>query len=131
SSAPSCSTSSREPAPGETALMKSALRNALLASVIVLAVPLAAEAHRAWILPSATVLSGDDLWITVDAAVSNDLFYFNHRPLQLDGLHVTAPDGTELELQNASVGEIRSTFDVHLTKPGTYKLWMASDFLFA
>ncbi len=27
-------------------------------------------------MPSSTVLSGDDVWVTVDAAVSNDLFYF-------------------------------------------------------
>jgi hypothetical protein len=37
-----------------------------------LAVP--AQAHRAWLLPSATVLSGTDAWVTVDAAISNDLF---------------------------------------------------------
>ena len=30
----------------------------------------AAQAHRSWMLPSATVLSGDDVWVTVDAAVS-------------------------------------------------------------
>ena len=29
----------------------------------------AAEAHRSWMLPSATVLSGDDVLVTVEAAV--------------------------------------------------------------
>lgn len=48
--------------------------------------PLSAQAHRAWMLPSATVLSGEDPWVTVDAAVSNDLFYFEHFPLQLEGI---------------------------------------------
>lgn len=45
-----------------------------------------AHAHRAWMLPSATVLSGDAPWVTVDAAVSNDIFYFEHFPLQIEGV---------------------------------------------
>lgn len=36
-----------------------------------------AQAHNVWLLPSTTVLSKSE-WITVDAAVSNDLFFFNH-----------------------------------------------------
>ena len=53
--------------------------------------PLAAHAHHQWLLPSATVLSGNDPWVTVDAAVSNDLFYFEHVPLRLDNLVVGGP----------------------------------------
>ncbi len=57
---------------------------AKLAAVALLAcIPISAEAHRIWMLPSATVLSGEDPWVTVDAAVSNDLFYFEHFPLRL------------------------------------------------
>ncbi|MEL0157283.1 DUF4198 domain-containing protein, partial [Sphingopyxis sp.] len=52
-----------------------------------------AQAHRQWMLPSSTVLSGDDVWVTVDAAVSNDLFYFEHQPLRLDAAKAWAPDG--------------------------------------
>ena len=29
-----------------------------------------AQAHRQWMLPSSTVLSGDDVWVTVEDAVS-------------------------------------------------------------
>lgn len=90
-----------------------------------------ADAHRAWMLPSATVLSGEDVWITVDAAVSNDLFYFNHHPLRLDGLTVTGPDGSSIEAENTNVGKYRSTFDVHLKAPGTYRLAIVGDSLFA
>ena len=36
--------------------------------------------------PSQTVIAGENAWVTVDAAVSNDLFYFNHVPLQLERL---------------------------------------------
>ncbi len=33
-----------------------------------------ALAHRMWILPSSTVLSGMEAWATFDAAISNTLF---------------------------------------------------------
>ena len=33
--------------------------------------PLPAEAHRTWLLPSSTVLSGQEPWVTVDAAVAD------------------------------------------------------------
>jgi uncharacterized GH25 family protein len=45
----------------------------------------------------------------------------------LDNLVVTAPDGSALTPENPSTGKYRSTFDVHLSKPGTYKLAVVSD----
>ncbi len=83
--------------------------------------PIASHAHKAWLLPSATV-STVDQWITVDAAVSNDLFYFNHNPLRTDGLSITAPDGSKVKPENQARGKYRSTFDVHLQQNGTYRL---------
>ncbi len=82
----------------------------------------AAQAHRQWMLPSSTVLSGADSWVTVDAAVSNDLFYFEHFPMSTDNITVTQPDGSAGQVENAAKGRYRSTFDVHLTKPGTYRI---------
>lgn len=141
------------------------------ALALAVCLPLSAQAHRAWMLPSATVLSGEDPWITVDAAVSNDLFYFEHFPLQIEGigqpgqgrpgpqasapataakdkpatpqagatpmrrpgakLQIIAPDGSLQKAENGAVGRYRSTFDVHLTQKGTYKLAIANDGLFA
>jgi uncharacterized GH25 family protein len=92
--------------------------------------PLASHAHKTWLLPSATVSSVDQ-WVTVDAAVSNDLFYFNHVPLRLDALAITAPDGSKATPENASTGKYRSTFDLHLDKSGTYKLAIVNQGLFA
>lgn len=116
--------------------VKSLLRYAALALCV--SVPLsAAYAHRQWMLPSATIVSGDDIWVTIDAAVSNDLFYFEHFPLRLanigaaaDGamrgspaqLKITAPDGSSVEPQNGSLGRYRTTFDIHLQQKGTYKI---------
>ncbi len=86
-----------------------------------LLLPLQALPHKAFLLPSATVLVPGET-ITVDAAVSNDLFYFNHRPLGLEDLAVTAPDGSDAAVDNRSVGALRSSFDLVLTQAGTYRI---------
>lgn len=82
----------------------------------------AAQAHRQWMLPSSTSLSGNESWVTVDAAVSNDVFYFEHNAMRTDNVRVTQPDGSEGKIENSATGRYRSTFDVHLTKPGTYRI---------
>ncbi len=60
--------------------------------------PLAAQAHRVWILPDATLLSGDDPWVTFDAAVSNDIFYTDHHPYALDRIEASSNDLSRLIL---------------------------------
>jgi len=87
----------------------------------------AAQAHNVWLLPSATVLSKAGDWITVDAAVANDLFFFNHFPLGLDGLVITAPDGSRLAPQNPHKGRLRSVFDLELKQVGTHRLAVLND----
>src|SRR5680860_181977 len=102
-----------------------------LGLILFLLLPGAAHAHRAWLLPSATVLSGTESWITVDAAISNELFYFEHHPLQLEDLTITGPDGEKITPQNPATGKYRSTFDIEMKQPGTYKLAVAGSSLFA
>jgi len=127
--------------------MRFPLRTSLLA--LCLCVPLSAQAHRAWLLPSATVLSGDNAWVTIDAAVSNDLFYFEHFPLRIASLgappagmpqgrggagaalHITAPDGSSVAAQNGAMGRYRSTFDFEVKQRGTYKVAVLNDGVFA
>ena len=94
----------------------------LLAAAALIAAPAMLSAHRMWMLPSGTVFSGTDSWATIDAAVSNDLFFFDHQPLRLDGIKVWQPDGSEGKLQNGATGRYRSVFDVQLDKPGTWKV---------
>lgn len=94
----------------------------LVGAISLLVATSPALAHRQWMLPSATVLSGEDNWVTVDAAVSNDLFYFEHQPMRLQAMKAYAPDGSEVALQNASTGRYRSTFDIKLEQKGTYKI---------
>ena len=90
-----------------------------------------ALAHRPFMVPSTTVLSGGDDWVTVDAAVSNDLFYYNHQPLNVDTLAIVGPDGSSVKAENAVKGKFRNTFDVHLTAPGTYRITSGASFVMA
>lgn len=107
------------------------MKRPLVLIALLAALPVTALAHKAWLLPSQTVLAGEAPWITVDAAVSNDLFYFNHVPLRLDNLSITAPDGSALKPENPATGKYRSVFDLQLTQPGTYKLSITNAGLFA
>lgn len=103
----------------------------IAALALAMTLPLSAHAHRQWLLPSATVLSGNDAWVTVDAAVSNDLFYFEHFPLRLDGLVVTGPEGKPVPAVNAATGQYRSTLDGQLNQSGTYKIAVVTTLFFA
>jgi uncharacterized GH25 family protein len=102
-----------------------------LCAALVIGLPLSAQAHRAWLLPSATLLSSDDAWVSVDAAVSNDIFHADHAPMRIDGLLITAPDGTSVAPQNTLTGKFRSSFDAQLAQKGTYKIALASSGLMA
>jgi len=83
-----------------------------------------ALAHRQWLLPSTTTVSGTNEYVTVDAAVSNDLFYPDHVAMDPSQVSVWAPDGTEAKIENPSKGRYRGTFDVAINKPGTWKIGM-------
>lgn len=102
-----------------------------LAFAAALCAPLAAHAHRAWMAPSATVLAGDDAYVGIDAASSNTLFHADHNAMRLDNLLITGPDGAKVEPENMLRARYRSTFDVHLTKPGTYRIANAMQGLMA
>ena len=98
-------------------------RSLILAVAIAsLTVPFGAAAHKTWLRPSQTVLAGTDPWITVDAAVSNQLYYPDHVPMRLDNIAITAPDGSVLKPQNPATGKYRSVFDVQLAQEGTYRI---------
>lgn len=109
--------------------MTNHLKLALIAAAVSLLAP-PAQAHRPWLLPSATVLSGSDLWVTVDGAISNDLFYFEHNPLPLDNLTIEGPDGKAVAPENLTKSRFHNTFDFKLAQPGTYKMILTNQGLF-
>ncbi len=106
-------------------------RALLLASSFVFLFSPAASAHKMWVRPSETVLAGPDPLITVDAAISNDLFFFNHHALSLAGLVVTAPDGSNAPVENQATLRYRSVFDVPLLQKGTYRIAVTTSPLLA
>ncbi len=110
------------------------LKSRLLAAVALASatiLPVTAHASRNWVLPSTTTLSGSNAWITVDAASSDDLYFPDLRPLALTSIQVTAGDGAADQVQNGSQGKLRSTFDVQVTKPGTWKIASVSSMVMA
>ena len=98
-----------------------------LAAAAVLALPAAVHAHRSWLLPSGTIYSGQLPWVSVDAAVSNDIFYYEHNAAGLDNLVVIGPDGQPVQAENQAKGRYRSVFDVKLEKPGTYRIALVNE----
>ena len=102
-----------------------------LTFVLAAALPLTAHAHKAWLLPSATVVSGDTPWVSVDGAISNNLYYPDHFPMRLESLVITAPDGSRVAAQNPHTGKYRSVFDVELGQSGTYRIATVNAGLFA
>ena len=95
---------------------------AFLSLAAVLAAPLSAQAHRAWLAPTSTVLSGNDAWVGFDAGMSNGVFIPDHAAMRLAGLTITAPDGSTAQAENVMQAKYRSSFDLHLSQPGTYRV---------
>ncbi|WP_218398450.1 DUF4198 domain-containing protein [Alteromonas lipotrueae] len=103
-------------------MKKLSVTTSIVAITAILAVSFSASAHRAWILPSSTVLSGEDSYVTFDAAISNTIFHPDHFAMNTDNLVVTAPNGETIETENRTRGKYRTTFDVKLEEEGTFKI---------
>jgi len=95
---------------------------ALIAALAALALPMSAQAHRAWLAPTSTVLSGTDAWVGFDAGMSNGVFIADHAAMNLSNLVITGPDGAAVAPENLHRAKYRSSFDLHLTTPGTYRV---------
>lgn len=89
--------------------------------------PLAAHAHRGWMIPGVAEVEGKEAWVTIKAAISEDLFVVDHRPLALDALVVTAPDGTTGKPERVFNGQQFSVADVKLSQNGTYRLSLGNE----
>ncbi len=85
-------------------------------------IALQAAAHRTWIMPSSSTVEAREAWVTVDAAVSENLFELDTTALKLDDLAITGPDGAAAVLPDVVTGKKRSSFDLRLPQDGTYKI---------
>ena len=97
---------------------------AALAVLAAVAAPMSANAHRGWLMPSHTVLSGESFWVSFDGGSSNGVFVADHAPMRVSpgSLTITAPDGSAGAAANLMQGAYRTTFDVEINKPGTWKI---------
>lgn len=98
----------------------------ILIAGVLATLSLQANAHRPWLLPSATVVEGKEPVVIIDGAISENLFDFDHMALKLDGALVTDPDGATAPAPAGVSQKARSSFDLKMAKPGTYKISMAS-----
>lgn len=87
---------------------------------------LQAAAHRTWIMPSTSNVEAREAWVTVDAAVSENLFELDTVALKLDGLTITGPDGKGVVLPAVTTGKQRASFDLHMPLDGTYRISLVS-----
>ncbi|QJU57097.1 DUF4198 domain-containing protein [Sphingomonas sp. AP4-R1] len=99
--------------------MRARIVAALLAAALV---PAAAQADHSFILPSGTLFSGSNNFVTFDAAGSEHVFYFDHRPIGIDSIKIWKPDGTEAKPTATFSGRLRTAFDVRLEQSGTWKV---------
>jgi len=99
----------------------------ILASLGATLVSLDARAARAWLLPSQTVLANSGGWVAVDAAMADDLFSVNQGAMNADAVSITGPDGKPVAPQNVAKSRTRSTFDLELRQPGTYRISVVDD----
>ncbi|RUO32508.1 DUF4198 domain-containing protein [Aliidiomarina soli] len=105
----------------------SVFKHGLLAAAVCASVISApAFAHRAWLLPQSTVLAGDEPMVTIDGAISNSIFIADYHALRSDGLEAHNNQGEQVELQNLHTGRFRTSFDLTLAEPGTYRIASAS-----
>ena len=82
----------------------------------------AAYADHPFVLPSNTAYSGDAPVATFDAAGADHVFFFDHRPLPLASIAITAPDGSPTQPYNTLQSRYRTSFDLKLEQQGTWKI---------
>ena len=110
--------------------LKNAVFTFSLATIVTL-LSTQAFAHRVWVKPNTTVVSGDEAWVTFDAAIANGIFNPDHFAYPLERLNAQGPNGTSVSLENSATLKYRSVFDLHLQQEGTYRVYNASHSLMA
>ena len=102
-----------------------------LLAIALATLSLNAAAHRGWLLPQVTHVEGKEGWATIDGAISEGLFDIDHVALKLDGATVTDPDGVSTPAPAGYTGKQRSTFDLKMSKSGTYKVSLVNSMVMA
>lgn len=95
----------------------------LFAFALIALLPLGVQAQTVWLSTTATQIDKDvkDAYVTIDASASGEAFVARSS-VPLEGLTVVDPDGNPVAIENKLVGKTRSSADLKLSKPGTYKI---------
>lgn len=102
-----------------------------LLALALAALALPASAHRPWLLPSSTLAEGKDPTVMIDGAISENYFDFDHMPLKMDGVSVTGPDGAVIAPPAVTTARFRSSFDLKMPAPGTYRVALVNKMVMA
>lgn len=103
---------------------------AALGASVMLTLPMAAHAHRTFLLPSTTLADKAGAVVTFDTAATEELFIPDHA-VQLETVTVDGPNGTHPQPENAWRGKQRSSFELNLPQAGTYRVSLVNDGLSA
>jgi uncharacterized GH25 family protein len=104
---------------------------AKISALLLVMSPAVSNAARPWLLPSQTIVARSGGWVAVDAAMADDLFSVNQAAMPVESLAVTGPDGQAVAPQNPYKGRTRSSFDLELRAPGTYRIAVADSMVMA
>ncbi len=101
------------------------IKQFISAFALIALLPLGVQAQNVWLATSATLVDKEaqNPYVTIDASASGEAFV-NRNSVPLEGLTVIDPDGNPVVLENKLVGKTRSSADLKLSKPGTYKVGM-------
>lgn len=104
-------------------MQKSPMKTRALIAIAATLASFSAAAHHPWLLPSQTLVDGKEGVVAIDAAATEDLFEFDTRGLPLDGLAITAPDGSNVAPTAVNTtSRHRSSFELTLVQTGTYRI---------
>ena len=94
-------------------------RTTLALLILMLFSPLSL-AHKRWFMPTDFVLSEPET-VTVDFTASNNIFFVD-AGMPLAGVTVLSPTATVIPLLKPQEGVRRSSFDIQVSEPGTYRI---------
>ena len=68
----------------------------LLLMGVLLTSSLSVNAHRLWIKPNTTTVSGQDEWVTFDAAIANGIFHPDHLKINGGNISITKEEAEKV-----------------------------------
>ncbi|MCV2356316.1 DUF4198 domain-containing protein [Paucibacter sp. B2R-40] len=114
--------------------MKRSISSLALAGLMLLSAAGAAQAHRTWLLPQTAHINvaagGKPSLVSIDAVASEELFEYENA-LQLDRLLILGPDGRPVAAEPVVAARNRTSFDIKLEQPGTYRISNTAESAFA